>query len=73
MGGKAATCERLYIFPVCAQTICFCLVWPLTLESCFFTLLSPSVTATLLPSVTTLCYHSLGTTTITTLAWCSNK
>ena len=77
-GGKAATCERLYIFPVCAQTICFCLVWPLTSEPCFFALLSPchslslsvAVTATLLPFVTTLC---LGTTAVTALARRSNK
>src|SRR5713226_8041892 len=27
-GGKKQLCERLYMFPVCAQTICYCLVWP---------------------------------------------
>jgi hypothetical protein len=37
-GEKTHLCERLYMFPVCAQTICFCLVWPLTLESSFFAL-----------------------------------
>ena len=48
MGGKVTTCEGLYMFPVCAQTICFCLVWPLTL----LLLLSLAVTATLATTTT---------------------
>lgn len=30
-GKKSQLCERLYMFLVCAQTTCYCLVWPATL------------------------------------------
>ena len=82
MGGKAATCERLYMFPVCTDHLFLFGVAThygilLLISLCHSLSLSVAVTATLLPlhslsplSVTTLC---LGTTAITASARHSNK